>query len=132
MAGIYALFYAVAFLGLAARRERARRLRAAGRFSTAFIAFMFVATYLPLVARSPWYALPATIVTLAVVVDAKAGKLRRLRCFTDATSEAHPHACSGERQLLAAHGTRARLHRFAGREGARFAASAARCRRHAS
>jgi hypothetical protein len=90
VAGIFALFYALAILGLAARRERAHRhgwLRATGRFATAFIGFMFVATYVPLLARSPWYALPAAIVTVAVVVDAIAGKLRRLRCFTDAASD---------------------------------------------
>jgi hypothetical protein len=71
---IFALFYAVAFIALAARRSGTAqtRLRTAGKLSTAFIGFMFVATYLPLVARSGWYALLALLVTAAVVADLRA------------------------------------------------------------
>jgi hypothetical protein len=82
--GVFAFFYALAFVGLAARRAgpRARLgLRAAGRFSTAFIGFMFVSTYMPLIARSRWYALPAALVVAGVAVDMLGGRIRRLRCL---------------------------------------------------
>jgi hypothetical protein len=72
--GIFALFYAVAFLASRARRADAAqtRLRTAGKLATVFIGFMFVATYLPLVTRSGWYALPALLVTAAVAADLRA------------------------------------------------------------
>lgn len=71
---IFVLFYAVALIAFFARRAGAARarLRAAGRLATAFIGFMFVATYLPLVARSGWYALLALLVTAAVAADRRA------------------------------------------------------------
>jgi hypothetical protein len=71
---IFALFYAVAFIALAIRRSGTHqtRLRTIGKLSTAFIGFMFVATYLPLVARSGWYALLALLVTAAVAADLRA------------------------------------------------------------
>jgi hypothetical protein len=71
---IFALFYAVAFIALTARRAGAaqKRLRTAGKLATVFIGFMFVATYLPLVTRSGWYALLALLVTAAVAADLRA------------------------------------------------------------
>ena len=71
---IFALFYAVAFIALTARRAGAaqKRLRTAGKLATVFIGFMFVATYLPLVTRSGWYALLALLVTAAVGADLRA------------------------------------------------------------
>jgi hypothetical protein len=78
--GIFTFFYVLAFLGLAARlraNQAGASLRAAGKVSTLFIGFMFVSTYVPLVSRSPWYALPATLVTLAVLVDVAAPRVRR-------------------------------------------------------
>lgn len=71
---IFVLFYAVALVALVARRTSADhpRLRTAGKLSTAFIGGMFVATYLPLVARSGWYVLLALLVAAAVAVDWRA------------------------------------------------------------
>lgn len=80
--GIFAFFYTLALVGLVARRAGPRAglgLRAAGRFSTTFIGFMFVSTYVPLIARSQWYALPAALVAAGVAVDAIAGRIRRCR-----------------------------------------------------
>jgi hypothetical protein len=72
---IVALFYAVAFTAFTARRAGASRarLRTAGKLANAFIGFMFVATYVPLVARSGWYALPALLVMAAVAADLRPG-----------------------------------------------------------
>jgi hypothetical protein len=68
--GIFTFFYVLALMGWLSRRDSAKsRLRAAGVFSRTFIGFMFVSTYIPLIARSPWYALPCALVAAAVVVD---------------------------------------------------------------
>ena len=48
--------------------------------------FKFVKTYLPLVARSDWYVLPAALVTTAVVADVLGSKLRRLKCLAPAAA----------------------------------------------
>jgi AcrR family transcriptional regulator len=74
LAAIATLFYAAALGGLARGPSGWRR---GGHAAAAFIGFMFVATYLPLVERSAWYALPAAIVTLAVGLDLST--LRRSR-----------------------------------------------------
>ena len=85
---IFALFYAVAFIALAARRSDADqpRLRTAGKLSTAFIGFMFVATYVPLVARSGWYAFLALLVAAAVAADLRARARAGLRTSPDTAS----------------------------------------------
>ncbi|WP_437915611.1 hypothetical protein WME73_10820 [Sorangium sp. So ce302] len=91
--GIFALFYALAFIAFAARRmgTRARStLRVAGRLSTLFLGYMFVSTYVPLVSRSRWYALPAAIVATAVLVDASGRRLRR-----EPTHESGAHTRAG-------------------------------------
>jgi hypothetical protein len=68
--GIFAFFYTLAFVGWVGRRAGASsRLRTAGVLSRAFVGFMFVSTYVPLIARSAWYALPCALVAAAVVVD---------------------------------------------------------------
>jgi hypothetical protein len=69
---IFAFFYVLAFVGWAARRAGARassRLRTAGALSRAFVGFMFVSTYVPLLARSLWFAVPGALVGAAVLVD---------------------------------------------------------------
>jgi hypothetical protein len=63
--GVATIFYVPALLGVAARRAgNAPRpwLRNADRASTLFIAFMFLATYVPLLGRSVAYALPMGMV----------------------------------------------------------------------
>jgi hypothetical protein len=82
--GIFAFFYLLAGVALVQRRagpSAGRMLHLAGRFATAFLGYMFVSTYVPLVARSPWYALPTALVATAVVLDLFAGKLRRMSCL---------------------------------------------------
>lgn len=72
MFGIFAFFYALAFLGLAARlgwKQGARWPCIAGKIATSFIGYMYVATYVPLLSRSPWYALPTALITAAVLLD---------------------------------------------------------------
>jgi hypothetical protein len=89
MFGIFGFFYALALVGFVARQRGARAssgLRAAGTFSTTFIGFMFVATYVPLVARSRWYAIPAVLVAASVLVNIMGERLRRLRCLGDAAA----------------------------------------------
>jgi hypothetical protein len=84
---VFAFFYAVAGLALAGRLagESARAgLRWASRGATVFLGYMFVSTYLPLVARSSWYVLPAVIVTLAVAIDLFSSRFRRLICMDSA------------------------------------------------
>jgi hypothetical protein len=86
--GIFTFFYVLATAGLLARRrgsEAGRALRFGGRFATTFLGYMFVSTYVPLVSRSAWYALPAALVALAVLVDLFGNKLRQMRCFAAAT-----------------------------------------------
>jgi hypothetical protein len=83
--GIFAFFYLLAVAALLQRRAGSRAgtlLRVAGRFSTAFLGYMFVTTYIPLVERSPWYALPAALIATAVVLDLFAEKFRHVRCFS--------------------------------------------------
>lgn len=85
--GIFAFFYLLATLALLERRAGPRAgttLRLAGRCSTAFIGYMFVSTYIPLVERSPWYALPAALIATAVLLDLFAERVRHLRCFSGA------------------------------------------------
>lgn len=85
--GIFAFFYLLATAGLLARRrgtEAGRALRLTGRFATTFLGYMFVSTYVPLLARSGFYALPAALITLAVLVDLFGDKLRRMRCLAAA------------------------------------------------
>ncbi|HWO08670.1 MAG TPA: hypothetical protein VNN80_04300 [Polyangiaceae bacterium] len=78
--GIFAFFYALASVGLLARhrgRDAGGALRLGGHLATTFLGYMYVSTYVGLVTRSPWYALPAALVGVAVLVDL-AGS-RRLR-----------------------------------------------------
>jgi hypothetical protein len=87
--GIFALFYVLAAVALSARHLGSRAslpVRVAGQLSTVFIGFMFVKTYLPLVARSYWYALPAALITTAVAADVFGSKLRRLKCLAPAAA----------------------------------------------
>jgi hypothetical protein len=82
--GIFAFFYALASIGLLARSDWAQgrpAVRVAGSLATGFLGFMFASTYAPLIARSPWYALGAAVVTVAVAVDVLAPLARRLRCL---------------------------------------------------
>lgn len=77
---IFAFFYLLAGLALVERRagpSAGKMLHWAGRFATVFLGYMFVSTYVPLVERSPWYALPAALVATAVLVDLLSGKLRK-------------------------------------------------------
>jgi len=81
---IFAFFYLLAGITLRARQLGPRaspRMRVAGQLATAFIGFMFVRTYVPLMARSSWYALPAALVATAVVADLLGSKIRRLTCL---------------------------------------------------
>ena len=87
--GIFAFFYLLAGTALIARHlgsRASRPMRALGQLSTVFIGFMFVKTYLPLVARSYWYVLPAALVTTAVAADVLGSKLRRLKCLAPAAA----------------------------------------------
>lgn len=82
--GIFAFFYLLAGLSLVQRRagpNAGRMLHLTGRFSTVFLGYMFVSTYVPLVERSPWYALPAALVVTAVLLDLFAGKVRKMSCL---------------------------------------------------
>lgn len=82
--GIFAFFYLLAGVALVQRRAGPRAgwaLHLAGRFSTVFLGYMFVSTYIPLVARSPWYALPTTLVATAVFLDLGSEKLRVMSCL---------------------------------------------------
>jgi hypothetical protein len=82
--GIFAFFYLLAGVALSARHLGPRaspRMRVAGQVATAFIGFMFVRTYLPLMERSSWYALPAALVTTAVIADLLGSRVRRLKCL---------------------------------------------------
>jgi hypothetical protein len=84
---MFAFFYLLGTLALLQRRAGPRAgtlLRVAGRFSTVFLGYMFVTTYIPLVERSPWYALPAALIATAVVLDFFAERFRQLRCFSRA------------------------------------------------
>ena len=82
--GIFSFFYLLAGLALVQRRagtSAGKLLHVAGRFATVFLGYMFVSTYVPLVERSHWYALPTALVVTAVVVDLLAGKLRQISCL---------------------------------------------------
>jgi hypothetical protein len=78
IAGIVALFAVLVMTAIHARGARAgQRAKLAGRGAVALLTFMFVATYLPLTSRSPWYFLPALLITAAAALDVFGGK----RCF---------------------------------------------------
>jgi hypothetical protein len=69
--GVMTIFYVPALLGIAARRagDAPRSwLRNADRASTSFIAFMFLTTYVPLLARSMAYALPMVMVLAGLLL----------------------------------------------------------------
>jgi len=81
--GIFALFYFVAGVALLARRYGQHVpvvLCWAGRAATVFLGYMFVSTYLSLVDRSAWYAIPAALIGLAVVLDLFGPESRRFGC----------------------------------------------------
>lgn len=81
---IVALFYLLALASFLERRPGGApslAVRRLGRFSTGFLAFMFVATYLPLAARSPWYGLFAAVIFAAAALDLAAPRLRSVRCL---------------------------------------------------
>jgi hypothetical protein len=77
VAGIVALFYVLVTIAIYARRARAGpRAQLAGRGAIWFLTFMFVATYLPLTARSWWYLLPAVLITAAAALETFEHELR--------------------------------------------------------
>jgi hypothetical protein len=87
--GVFTLFYVLASLGLLARhrgRNAGRALRLGGRFATTFLGYMFVSTYVPLMTRSPWFAVPAALITAAVFADLLGERLRRIGCIGRAAS----------------------------------------------
>jgi hypothetical protein len=92
IAGIALLFHTLVALAAYGPFARRAALRAGGRFAVAFLAFMFVATYLPLTVRSPWYALGAALVAIAACVDLFGDRLRRFN------SERGVRACRGTRR----------------------------------
>jgi hypothetical protein len=68
--GIAAFFYTLAFLGLLGRAgEVSSWRRWASLFATTFLGYMFVSTYVPLATTTPWYWLPAGVVTVAVLLN---------------------------------------------------------------
>ena len=81
---IFAFFYALAFVGLVARRagpNAGHGLRVANRVTTICLAILFVITYVGLIPQSPWYAVPAGLITAGLVIDAFGGIIRRSRCL---------------------------------------------------
>jgi hypothetical protein len=79
--GIFASFSGLAVTGWATGAPRATGrplLRAIGQAATSVMAAMFVGVYLGQVPRSPWYAVPATVVAGAASANVLAGRLRRL------------------------------------------------------
>lgn len=86
--GLFAFFYVLAFIGLAARRAglaAGRWLRGADRMATILIGLQFVATYAPLVTRSLWFVAPTALLFIALVAYAFGDKVRRLPCPTSAS-----------------------------------------------
>jgi hypothetical protein len=87
--GVFSFFYVLASLGLLARhrgRDAGRALRFGGRFASTFLGYMFVSTYVPLMTRSPWFAVPAAVITMAVLVDLLGERLRRISCIRGAAA----------------------------------------------
>jgi hypothetical protein len=81
--GVFAIFYVPALLGLAARRAAGAArpwLRSADRASTLFIAFMFLATYVPLLGRSMAYALPMAMVLAGLLLYMRKARGEPSRC----------------------------------------------------
>jgi uncharacterized protein len=79
--GIFASFSGLAVTGWATGASRATGrplMRAIGQAATSVMAAMFVGVYLGQVPRSPWYAVPATVVAGAASANVLAGRLRRL------------------------------------------------------
>jgi hypothetical protein len=78
MAAIYALFAGLAAIGgvAGAAPTDSGRLRRAGRVATGIIGAMFAGTYLGLLRRSGWNAVPAAIVATAVVASLTAARVR--------------------------------------------------------
>jgi hypothetical protein len=82
--GVFTFFYVLASVGLLARRrgsDAGRALRLGGHFATTFLGYMFVSTYVPLITRSPWFAAPAALITIAVFADLLGERLGRLVCI---------------------------------------------------
>lgn len=85
--GIMSFFYALAIVGLIARRAGStpgHRLRLANRIATTMIGFMFIVTYVQLTFQSSWFALLGILVTVGVLIDTFGEKVRRWRCFPGA------------------------------------------------
>jgi hypothetical protein len=71
VSGVAAIFYVPALLSVVARRAATAArpwLRNADRASTLFIAFMFIATYVPLLGRSMAFSLPIAMVLASVLL----------------------------------------------------------------
>ena len=71
VAAVFLVFYLPALIGLAARRAgdgASTRLRGADRFATLFLAFMFVATWVPLISRSALFVVPTALTIVAAAV----------------------------------------------------------------
>lgn len=77
VAAIVALFAILVTTAIYARGEGAgHRAQLAGRGAVWFLTFMFVATYLPLTARSWWYSVPAVLISAAAALETFEHKLR--------------------------------------------------------
>jgi len=70
------VFAGLAVTGWAGMSQRTRPPwhRAAGCAATGLIGALFVGTFLGQLARSPWYALPATVVSAAVMANGLTGR----------------------------------------------------------
>jgi len=76
VAGIYTFFAGLALTGLAAGASPVtdrHSVRVAGHIATGVIGAMFIGTYLGQLPRSGWSALPAAIVSAAVVANLRTG-----------------------------------------------------------
>ncbi|UVT16029.1 MAG: hypothetical protein H8K04_00200 [Nitrospira sp.] len=81
---IFALFYALAFVGLAARRvgsEAGHTLRRASRVTTTCVGLLFVVTYVGLLPQSLWYAVPGVLVAIGMIIEAFAITVRPPHCL---------------------------------------------------
>ncbi|UVT15541.1 MAG: hypothetical protein H8K04_17320 [Nitrospira sp.] len=87
---IFAFFYALAFVGLVARRAGpnvGHTLRLASRVTTTCLGLIFVGTYLSLIPQSLWYAVPGAFVTLGMIIDVLGNIGRQTHCLRCAVQE---------------------------------------------
>ena len=102
VAGIYTFFFGLAITGWAAGAPRMTgepSMRATQRAATLLMAAMFVGTYLGQLRRSPWYAVPATIVAGTVAANIVGHGPRSVCVASPPRSLARRGARTGVREL---------------------------------